>query len=460
MKRAILHIGTEKTGTTSIQKFLYDNRIKLGANGMLFPASAGYISNQSLVVYAKQSPEPDLAPPSLDVNDAAELSAWKEKFSLEHCAEVLAFQGRHQDSTLIYSAEHLQSRLTKVSEIKRLARLLRPLFDVIDVVVYLRRQDLYAFSAHSTSVRGGKQENFSFETINAQGPYYNYRLLLENWSEVFGAKAIQVRVFEKARLIGNDVVSDFQSVAGIDTLNLELTRPDSVNEALSATALCILREFNKLAESDSRLLGYVKSDVRLYLLDAVQGIEDSFGRVLPGLSSALAFYDNYKADNQWIADKWLNGEGFKESFDTYPEVIVNEPEIADLDEQLDSLISKFSRSRKRFSSRRKVKKRSESEPRQKLEAPKVVEIPEILDDPKNVENSEVLEDSKTVEDSNVLEDSTIAENSKAVENPNRNKEPKSIEGPKTIADPKAVKNPKGYVSRFGQALKHRFRRAG
>ena len=62
MKRAILHIGTEKTGTTSIQNFLYSNRIKLGAQGILFSETAGYLSNQNLVVYAKKAPEPDLAP--------------------------------------------------------------------------------------------------------------------------------------------------------------------------------------------------------------------------------------------------------------------------------------------------------------------------------------------------------------------------------------------------------------
>lgn len=352
MKRAILHIGTEKTGTTSIQKFLFENRIKLGANGMLFPASAGYISNQNLVVYGKQAPESDLAPPSLDVSNAAELTAWKGQFAQEHCSEVLAFQERHQDSTLIYSAEHLQSRLTTVSEIKRIARLLRPLFDQIDVLVYLRRQDLYALSAHSTSVRGGKQQSFSFETINAQGPYYDYRLLLENWSEVFGKEALQIRLFEKSRLIGNDVVSDFQNLTNIDTLGLDFVRPDSVNEALSFTALCVLREFNKLGESDSRLLGYSKSDVRLYLLDAVQGVQDSYGRVLPGRSAAIVFYDRFKADNQWIAETWLNCEGFDENFDVYPELSSNEPEILDLDMQLDRLIAKFSRSRNGHASRK------------------------------------------------------------------------------------------------------------
>ncbi|MGK0281165.1 MAG: hypothetical protein ACI82O_000695 [Patiriisocius sp.] len=352
MKRAILHIGTEKTGTTSIQKFLFENRIKLGANGKLFPASAGYISNQNLVVYGKQAPEPDIAPPSLDVTDADELAAWKETFAQEHCSEVLAFQERHQDSTLIYSAEHLQSRLTTVGEIKRIARLLRPLFDQIEVVVYLRRQDLYALSAHSTSVRGGNKASFLFETINAQGPYYNYRTLLENWSEVFGEEALQVRLFEKSRLIDSDVVSDFLGVTGIDKLMLDLKRPNSVNEALSFTALSVLRKFNTLAESDSRLLGYSKSDVRSYLLDAVQDLQDSLGRVLPAKSSAINFYNFFKADNQWIADKWLNGIGFDENFESYPELISEEPEITDLDVQLDRLISKFSRSRNGHFSRK------------------------------------------------------------------------------------------------------------
>jgi hypothetical protein len=352
MKRAILHIGTEKTGTTSIQKFLYENRIKLGANGMLFPASAGFISNQHLVVFGKQSPEADLAPQSLDVNDAEELAAWKEQFTQEHCSEVLAFQQRHQDSTLIYSAEHLQSRLTTIPEIKRVARLLRPLFDQIEVVVYLRRQDLYAHSAHSTSVRGGKQIGFSFDSINAQGPYYDYRLLLQNWSEVFGEDSLKVRLFEKPRLTGNDVVSDFQSVTGIDRLGLDLVKPKSVNKALSFTAICVLQEFNKLADSDSRLLGYSKSDVRLYLIDAVQEIQDSFGRVLPARASASAFYDQFKAGNQWVADRWLNGEGFTENFEAYPEINSGEPEIPDLDMKLDMLISKFSRSRNGYASRK------------------------------------------------------------------------------------------------------------
>lgn len=360
MKRAILHIGTEKTGTTSIQKFLFENRSKLSSMGLLFPASAGFISNQRLVVYGKQAPEPDLADESLDVSDSVQLDQWKEQFVLEHCSEILAFQARHTDaSSVIYSAEHLQSRLTRIDEIKRIARLLRPLFDEVRVLVYLRRQDRYALSAHSTSVRGGNPNTFAFEKLNAVGPYYDYRMLLEQWSEVFGADAIDVRVFEKAQLHGGDVVTDFCKVTGIDDSCPSMVKPESENEALSHTALMLLRRFNALAANDPTLLEYSKTEIRPYLLGEVQRIQDPYGRVLPSRSSAVDFYEQFREDNQWIAEQWLNGKGFNEDFHEYPETASTPPALDDLDERLSVLIDEFSHSRMGYATRigRAIKQR-------------------------------------------------------------------------------------------------------
>lgn len=349
MKKAILHIGTEKTGTTSIQKFLFQNRSKLMVAGRLFPASAGYISNQRLVVYAKRAPEADIADEGLDVNDPAALDAWKDQFVQEHCAEVMAFHARHpKDSTVIYSAEHLQSRLTTLDEIRRVARLLRPLFDEITVVVYLRRQDKYALSAHSTSVRGGNQRHFSFEGINAVGPYYNYRELLENWSEVFGKNSLTVRLFERNRLVDTNVVADFCRVAGIDVNQPGMEMPEAENEALSYTALSLLRTFNALDADNARLLGIPKSQLRGFLLDKVQVIEDDLGRVLPARESAEKFYQIFEADNQWIADSWLDGEGFETSFLDYPEHSIEPPVLTGIDQKLDELIDAYSKTQSRL----------------------------------------------------------------------------------------------------------------
>ena len=351
MKKAILHIGTEKTGTTSIQKFLFENRSQLASTGILFPETAGFISNQRLVVFGKKAPEADLAGPNLDATDPLALARWKEQFVLDHVAEILDFhkhcqrsandRGSAQNSTVIYSAEHLQSRLVAMDEIRRVADLLRPLFDEIQILVYLRRQDKYALSAHSTSVRGGNQHEFAFEQINAAGPYYNYSLLLKNWSEVFGEESVKVRLFERKRLVGGDVIRDFCDVCDIDMQQGDWVMPETENEALSHTALSILRSFNGLAANDPRLQRHSKQQLRGYLLQQVQTITDDFGRVLPSRASAEMFYERFAEGNEWIADRWLNGQGFEMSFDDYPLHAAEAPEVAGIDERLDQLIDAY-----------------------------------------------------------------------------------------------------------------------
>src|ERR1700690_4476721 len=47
-----LHIGTEKTGTTSIQNFLSKNRPRLKKQGIIYPRSPGNQSQRDLTVYA------------------------------------------------------------------------------------------------------------------------------------------------------------------------------------------------------------------------------------------------------------------------------------------------------------------------------------------------------------------------------------------------------------------------
>lgn len=342
MKKAILHIGTEKTGSTSIQQFLFQNRTRLSKLGYLFPATAGYLSNRKLVVYSKRAPEADLAEAPLDVNDPRELAQWKESFVLKHCEEVLHFHSRHKNqSTVVYSSEHLQSRLTAVDEIKSVARLLRPLYDELRVVVYLRRQDRYAMSAHSTAIRGGNRNSFSFENVHGQGPYYNYRELLQNWSEVFGEAAIDVRIFEKDRLQDGDVVSDFRNAMSVDPGAEGLIMPPVENEALSYTAQVILRKFNELPADNWRLMEADANEIRSFLLEKLQSVNDDFGKQLPSRNSAATFYAQFRQDNQWIADRWLKGCNFDESFADYPESKPEVPDVTDAVERLDEFLDCF-----------------------------------------------------------------------------------------------------------------------
>ena len=129
MKRAVLHIGTEKTGTTSIQRFLLNNVQTLSDKGYLFPSSCEYLSNRNLVIYAKQDVPNGYLGSQLDFSDGKE--NWNSEFVSLHKKEVKEFQADgYVDPTVIYSSEHLQSRLTKKDEIVRVFEILLSLIHI------------------------------------------------------------------------------------------------------------------------------------------------------------------------------------------------------------------------------------------------------------------------------------------------------------------------------------------
>ena len=348
MKRAILHIGTEKTGSTSIQRFLHLNRRRLARGGWLYPETAGRPSNNALVVHAKDAPEPDLLPSGLDATDPVALADWKVRFVVEHCEEVLPFL-RSGDATLVYSSEHMQSRLCDLEEIRRVARLLRALVDEVRVVVWLRRQDRFALSAHGTAVKAGSAAEFDFAAINARGPYYDYRLLLDNWAGVFGDASMTVRVFERERLIGGDVVNDFRASTGVGARLRGLREPEAENRALSVGALGVLRAYNAGRFDAARLDGFDAGTLRAWLIRRLETEDDPWGALRPAREEAVAFQSRFDAANAEVAERWLGGEGFDASFDAYPERAAPEPSERVATMRLERLVDEWLGSRLRRS---------------------------------------------------------------------------------------------------------------
>jgi len=125
-RRAIVHIGTEKTGSTSVQNLLYKNTKVLKKAGFLFPsASCGLISNFRLLIQTRSAP--DLALMRLDKRhpvSADTLAQWRVKFEKRHRKEVESFQSQRSTSTVIYSSEHFHSRLTDPGDLQALLQFL------------------------------------------------------------------------------------------------------------------------------------------------------------------------------------------------------------------------------------------------------------------------------------------------------------------------------------------------
>jgi hypothetical protein len=198
-----LHIGSEKTGTATLHKFLAGNPKELDRAGFTYftgrPLYYSKFSHAHSPIVASFFDEPPdfIAPAKHRPN----------RELLEQLKADLAKETRN----VILSSEHFSSRLRSVESIGKLARALGA-FEV-RVVFYTRSQYELFLSAYSTAIINGRREPFSEREIDINNPYLNYLVLLEPWSEVFGPQNIIVRDYNN--LATRDVCDDFLSLLGI-----------------------------------------------------------------------------------------------------------------------------------------------------------------------------------------------------------------------------------------------------
>jgi hypothetical protein len=229
-----LHIGSPKTGTSSIQIFLKSNHKLLHGKGILHPLTFG--SKSHLVL-------PDLVKgltPEGDMEDRPE--------SRDELANEVGLRLRQelQDgdyNKIVFSSEFLW-RLAEVQQLEFLRAFLERFFQKIFIVAYIRRQDEFVSSAWSTAVKGGATRPFSPEVLmQAVQRKVNYWKVLSLWAEVFGRENMIVRKYERPSLKNGDVVEDFLDAVRIDP-GMGFKKSPPRNESLDANALEFLRLLN------------------------------------------------------------------------------------------------------------------------------------------------------------------------------------------------------------------------
>jgi hypothetical protein len=295
VRRLILHIGTEKTGTSSIQRFLSRNRRQLLEQGVGLPLcladAAGNHSWLPLLAYA-DTRQDDLTEqwlaPRLDRDGqiAAKRQALRQ--------EVLNSRAQ----TWILSSEHLQSRLTSGEEILRLRELLEELFDTITLLLYLRQPLATAVSLWSTAVQCGHP----FRDLPAPStPYWhnlcNHRATIQRWRAGFPGHDLQVRLFQRGDLLDGDVVADFCAVAGICP-EPHWARPRQANTTLSHRGIQLCAFLN------SRLGPPPGGRPSLPLRLIAKGTA-LLPRYRPSRGEALAYAEAFGPSDDWVRDNYF-----------------------------------------------------------------------------------------------------------------------------------------------------------
>jgi len=242
MKKMILHIGTHKTATTSIQKALEKSRKTLARNGVWYAKT----NRAPFAHHAKHNSFTT----ALTAGDAA---FWAEK------ATVLKEFKKSKCETLVLSAEGLSAR--RFSDLGRVAEF-KDDFD-ITVICYLRRQDYFVESLWNQfcGSRALQYPIATFMNLEFIKRRLQYTALLDFWAGFCTVKAVS---FEAAKEMG--VTDQFAALAGF-----ALPAPakhSNVSPSMNyAVTLSILNRFEH-PYNYKKLLKAFKGDVQKYSLGA------------------------------------------------------------------------------------------------------------------------------------------------------------------------------------------------
>ncbi len=235
-RRAVVHVGMPKAGSTTIQNFLSANADSLESRGAVYHRAIPGRTDQPeyvLAAFAEMgTPVPSHQRPYLGVTDGADES--RVLAALERAIS------EPRGSTWIISSEYLVGMLDTPSKIGALHSYLAARFDEVRYLLYLRRQDRFFESLYSQILRHGDTRTLDAFAWNSPPP--DYDAVAQLWEDGLGSTALQVRLLEPEELIGGDLIEDFCSAAGIDAA--DLPRPQDFNKGFTTRQAAMVRRFN------------------------------------------------------------------------------------------------------------------------------------------------------------------------------------------------------------------------
>ena len=313
----ILHIGTSKTGSTSIQRVLSRQRREMLAQGVAYPRSPGFERHGYLAMAAttdRKRVDNSGKPVWKGSSPEARLAKFRAEFAQE-MGELPASVHR-----VIISAEQFSMTLLDCESVQNLHDLVSPYVDSIQVVVWLRRPDQHFASLYSQMLRYGDAQPPGL--LHARVPPahgYDFDGLLDRWASVFGEAAIKPQLFQRAHGRKFDVVADFLALCGLELKPEAVAAAAAANEALSHAAQAALYRLAQRIRDGKR--GNVSSLMWQQLVEAATTAAP--GRSWqPTRAEAAAFCARWADNHEAVRRRWFPERTslFSQDFSDLPEV--------------------------------------------------------------------------------------------------------------------------------------------
>ncbi|EOK0990659.1 coiled-coil domain-containing protein [Campylobacter coli] len=308
---AYVHIGTEKTGTTSIQEFLYINKSIIQKQNYFFAQSIGIKNHWDLAFLGYSLNKKD----SYILNN----SLWNFQAIKQHKKNIFSkikdeVKFNHK---IIFSSELLQSRLTRKREIVKLYTFFKKIgFTNIKVICYIRDANEMLRSLLSEAIKW--EEIDSFELKEEKEEYKlgykknlfhfhhicNHKQTLQWWGEIFGKENLIVRLFDNNEFYQGDLLKDFIHSIGLEWDD-EFIIPPKQNESLDLLGIDLLRRINKfLPLFCNNARNIFRGDLHHFAVKHFTS-KDSHLKFQPPKEVVQSYIDYFEESNEWVRKEFF-----------------------------------------------------------------------------------------------------------------------------------------------------------
>ena len=238
MKTLYIHIGTSKTGTTTIQTYCGINREQLKSKGVLFPIMPYHYdriteNRNGHFLYAM-------------IYENGVRNKEKEKQVLKQELDYIVDCFKDYDNVLLSEESIWWATATRRKGLwKYLQEHSQQNHYQVKIIVYLRRQDQFMMSRYNQIIKtdtGGGTQRFYEYFKDMNGKYkcvMNYRQRLDYMAKFFPKENIVVKRFDRSYFYNGDLNADFLHILGveIDDTFAELSKDENLGISVQSGEL-------------------------------------------------------------------------------------------------------------------------------------------------------------------------------------------------------------------------------
>jgi len=279
-KNLYIHIGVNKTGTTSIQNFLDSNKEFLEKNDILYPDFAKIWSAHFPLAWGLNAGKSPSNYKNID-------RVW------EKLKEYLDLRS---EKNIIISSENF----ILLRDIKKIEYIKSVFADYnIKVIMFVRSQDLWIESLYLQAIKMGVNVPTFEEYIKRPGQLLDFNEIILPWEKTFSKNNITIVDFDDKKVKSN-LIKNFLEIidSNIDISDIDLLKNE--NESLTRELAEFLLKYNQYFETQKRLeiISFYNKNIRTKASLNAKYFTDE---------KRIKFLEKFKQSNQLIEKNYSLG---------------------------------------------------------------------------------------------------------------------------------------------------------